>query len=77
VADEPAAGDHDAQVDRREDAQTRDQGSGQAGGQVADEHRRDDDRPRGDQTDGHRVEELALGQPVLLADDPCLWANSA
>ena len=40
----------------------------QAGDEIADEHGRDDDRPRRDEPHRDGIEKLAFGQPVLLGD---------
>ena len=63
------AGMIDEQVAGQEDA---DRGRGRAerpGDEVADEGDGDDDRPGRDHRDRDRVEELPLGQPVVLVDD--------
>src|SRR6266702_2639565 len=69
VPDEPAAGNDHAQVDRGEDGDGGDERPGRASHEVADERGGDDDRPRGDQAHRDGVEELRLGEPVVLGDD--------
>ena len=51
--------------DWQEDADGGQGRSREPGDQVADEGHGDDDRSRGDHGDGHRVEELLLGQPAV------------
>src|SRR5205085_5292145 len=69
VADEPATGHDHTEVDRRKDGQGGDHGTDQPANEVADQGGGDDDGAGGDKAHGHGVEELALGQPVVLVND--------
>jgi hypothetical protein len=68
VPHEPPAGQHHAKVDRGEDGHRGDDRARPPGGQVPDERRGDDHRPRCDQPYRHRVQELRVGQPVVLVN---------
>ena len=69
---EPRARNDHSQIDRREDGERRHCRTSQAAHQVTDECGGDHHRPRRDQAHRHGIQELALGEPVMLVDDTLL-----
>src|SRR6185369_3315129 len=57
------------QVDRQKNPGGSDCRSLESGDQIADKCSSNDDRPGGNDTDGNSIDELALGQPVMLKDN--------
>ena len=69
VATDHPPRDDDEQVGRREDGDRRDHGAGDSVDQIARERRHDHDRPRADQAHRDGVDELPLGEPVMVVDE--------
>src|SRR5439155_11837124 len=68
IAEKPATGNDDTQVYRGKDSDSGDDSSDQSANQVTDKRGRDDYWAGGYEPHGDRVEELGLGQPVMLFD---------
>src|SRR3989337_1396973 len=68
VALEPGRRENHEKIDRHENANGSKAGSEKTSHQAANESYGDHDRPRGDHRHGHRVEELAIIEPLVLLD---------
>ena len=70
VAAQQRSGDDHEQIDGQEHGRGREQRAGDAEHEIAGEGRHDHDRTRADQPHRDRVDELLLGQPVMVMHEP-------
>src|SRR6185369_2797114 len=72
VSYDKAPDEQHEQVDRQKNPGSSDRRSLESGNQIADKCSSNDDRPGGNDTYGNSIEKLALGQPVILKDNPLM-----